>query len=114
MRNVQDGDYELVMLDEFPVLFTNGRLDRKSIPEGLFCYDIRHDDECQGVACEVKPLVLVNHWGTILSKSEIPLEDGSYYPKDDLNYLGIPMGMKEFMDMDTGQMEEAADMKLDM
>ena len=75
VRNAQDENYELVMLDEFPVLFTNGRLDRKSIPEGLFCYDIRHDDECQGIACEVKPFVLVNHWGTILSKSEIPLEN---------------------------------------
>ena len=114
VRNAQDENYELVMLDEFPVLFTNGRLDRKSIPEGLFCYDIRHDDECQGIACEVKPFVLVNHWGTILSKSEIPLENGSYYPEDDLNYLGIPMGLKEFMDMDTGQMEAAVGMKLDM
>lgn len=43
MGNAQDGDYELVMLDGFPVLFTNSRLDRKSIPEGLFCYDIRHE-----------------------------------------------------------------------
>lgn len=83
MKNAQDEDYELVELDEFTALFTNARLNRESIPKGLFCYDIRHDDECQGVACEVSPFIGVNHWGTILSKKEIPLDStGSYYPKE--------------------------------
>ena len=114
MTDAQNEDYELVELDGIPVLFTNGRLNRQSIPEGLFCYDIRHDDGCRGIACEVKPFVGVNHWGTILSKKEIPLKDGSYEPKDDLNYLGIEMNMKEYLDMDIGQIEEVAGMQMNM
>lgn len=55
------------MLDEYVVLFTSARIDRKTVPENLFCYDARHDDDCQGIACEIKPYVAVNHWGTILT-----------------------------------------------
>lgn len=46
------------MLDDFPVLFACERLNRENIPADLFCYDVRHDDECQGIACEVKPKVI--------------------------------------------------------
>lgn len=103
------------MMDEFPVLFTCARLDRKSIPDDLFCYDVRHDDECQGIACEVKPKVSVNHWGTILSKSEIPLEGGSYYPKEDFNYIGEDMTIEEYRQKDfESPMQEVNEMQMNM
>lgn len=92
--------YELVILDDYPVLFTCERLERKSIPDNLFCYDVRHDDECQGIACEVKPIVIVNHWGTILSKAELPLEADSYYPKEDFNYSGEYLTIEEYQQRD--------------
>lgn len=68
--------FELAMLDAYPVLFTDARVDRKTVPEDLFCYDVRHDDDGQGIACEVKPHVIVNHWGTILSREKIPMGGG--------------------------------------
>ena len=74
MVNAKEERYELVMAERYPVLFTNARINRDSVPKGLYCYDIRHDDECQGIACEIKKFVLVNHWGTILSKEEIPIK----------------------------------------
>ncbi|MBO6231653.1 MAG: hypothetical protein J6O50_13935 [Ruminiclostridium sp.] len=40
-------------------LFTNSRLDRTTIPEGLYAYDLR--DECDGNINELKEFVLVNH-----------------------------------------------------
>ena len=100
MENTEKETYELVMLDDYPVLFTCGRLERKNIPEGLFCYDVRHDDECQGIACEVKPIVNINHWGTILSKTEIPMEGGSYFPENDLNYIGEFLTIEEYLQKD--------------
>lgn len=104
MKDAGKEKFELAMLDEYVVLFTCSRIDRDTVPEGLHCYDVRHDDDCQGIACEVKPYVIVNHWGTIMSKEEIPMEDGgSYYPKEDLNYIGELCTIEEYLQLDTGQ-----------
>jgi len=50
--------------------FTDVRVDRSSIPQGLYAYDVR--DECDGDPCEVKSFVLVNHMGTLITDSPIP------------------------------------------
>lgn len=117
MVDARKETFELAMLDEYPVLFTNARVDRKTVPEDLFCYDVRHDDEDQGIVCEVKPYVVVNHWGTILSKAEIPMEeDGSYYPNEDMNYLGEISTVEKYLRMDTQQIgiQEGEGMYLDL
>lgn len=104
MENAEKERFELAMLDEYVVLFTCARIDRKTVPEALFCYDVRHDDDCQGIACEIKPYVAVNHWGTILTKTEIPMaESGRYYPKEDMNYLGETLTVEEYMRLDMQQ-----------
>lgn len=97
MVNAKEERYELVMADKYPVLFTNARIKRDSVPKGLYCYDIRHDDECQGIACEIKKFVLVNHWGTILSKAEIPMPDGYLILENDIEYLGVQMDVNEYI-----------------
>lgn len=97
MVNAKEERYELVMADKYPVLFTNVRINRDSVPKGLYCYDIRHDDECQGIACEIKKFVLVNHWGTILSKEEIPMPDGYLILENDIEYLGVQMDVDEYI-----------------
>ena len=97
MVNAKEERYELVMADRYPVLFTNARINRDSVPKGLYCYDIRHDDECQGIACEIKKFVLVNHWGTILSKAEIPMPDGYLILENDIEYLGVQMDVDEYI-----------------
>ena len=98
MVDAKKETFELAMLDAYPVLFTSARVDRKTVPKDLFCYDVRHDDGGQGIACEVKPHVLVNHWGTILSKEEIPMEEsGSYYPSEDLDYSGELFMVDEYL-----------------
>lgn len=83
--------YQVIMLFNEPVLFTPKRINRKDMTkEGLYIYDIRHDDECLGIPCEVKPFVMVNHWGTIISKKSIHktfIEDGEWI--DNGEYLTI-------------------------
>ena len=108
-------EFELVMLDDYPVLFTCGRLKRENIPKELFCYDVRHDDECQGIACEVKPIVALNHWGTILSRVEIPMDGGSYYPENDINYVGESLTIEEYLQKDLSLlMQERNEMNMDV
>lgn len=98
MVDAKKETFEFAMLDSYPVLFTDARVDRKTVPEDLFCYDVRHDDDGQGIACEVKPHVMVNHWGTILSREKIPMgEDGSYYPSEDLDYSGESFTVDEYL-----------------
>ena len=48
-----------------PALFTNFRIDRNVVPEGLHAYDIRESDD-GGRFATIEPEVMVNHAGTIL------------------------------------------------
>ena len=68
------------------VIFTSIRISRELIPEGLYAYDLRHDDECTGDICEIKPFVLVNHWGTVISKVPIEMGEHGYRLMDDNDY----------------------------
>ena len=58
--------YEEITVCGKPALFTSIRIKRDTVPDGLYTYDVRHDDECRGIPCEIAPFVMVNHWGTII------------------------------------------------
>ena len=42
--------YELTEIDGRPVLFTNMRLNRDTVPAGIFCYDVRDSDALDAVS----------------------------------------------------------------
>lgn len=63
--------YERVRVFGKTGFFTNERIQRDSVPEGLYQYEVRHDDCCQGIPCEVAKGVLVNLWGTLLMPEEL-------------------------------------------
>ncbi|MCR0410295.1 hypothetical protein MKD14_15450 [[Clostridium] innocuum] len=93
--------YELVEVDGHICAFTNARLDRETVSQSLHCYDIRDSDTCEGIFAEIKPYVLVNHWGTLLCKEPFPLEaDGSYYPINEESYLSETITMSEYLQLD--------------
>lgn len=103
--NAAEELYELCELDGKPVAFTNMRLDRQTVPDGLYCYDVRDSDNCDGSCAEVKPHIMVNHWGTILCKSPLELDEhGSYYPQEDMNYKGIGLDLDEFQGMSEAEL----------
>lgn len=102
--NVNEPDYERLKILGITVLFTCLRIDRNTVPEGLYAYDLRHDDDCQGNICEIKPFVTVNHWGTILSKKPISMSDGGcrYVTEDDYSYTGESCTLAEFLEDEQG------------
>ena len=105
--NAKTEAYESFFILGQDALFTNSRLDRTTIPEGLYAYDLR--DECDGNINELKDFVLVNHWGTVLVKDPIEGADkGVQIKADDYNYLGDSMTIDEFMSEqnETEQMSE--------
>lgn len=95
--NVKEVIWEEVEVLGKKCLFTCCRVDKKTVPEGYFVYDVRHDDDCQGDPVEICKWVMVNHWGTLMSKEPFELEqspviDNAYLdidPEEDWNYLGV-------------------------
>lgn len=84
--------FEIVELQGKQYMFTNLRVKRDTIPEGLYAYDVA--DDCDGSFCRVQKFVLVNHWGTIIGKEPIEMETiksldpnypdiEAYYPDED-------------------------------
>ena len=49
---------------------------------------VQHDDECMGIPCELSSHVLVNFWGTVISKVSLINngEDRRYIGTDDWGY----------------------------
>lgn len=74
---------EVCLVQGKPFLFTNMRVDRKTIPEGMYAYDVR--DDCDGEFWEIQQFVMVNHWGTIIGFEPVELEDGQYWCPPDEN-----------------------------
>ena len=96
LLDANEETFELVEIDGKETLFTNSRLDRTTVPEGLFCYDIRESEGFSSEPVTLEPYVTVNHWGTVLSKEEFTLNDGGFYPIDDFNYMGEVLSIEEF------------------
>ena len=95
--NANETGYERFEILGRDALFTSLRIDRKSLPEGLYAYDLRDCDDCSGDPCEVKSFVLVNHWGTVIVKEPIEgADEGIVLDDEDYNYLGEDMTLDEF------------------
>ena len=92
-------DFEEVTILGKPALFTCLRLDRNTVPRGYHAYDVR--DDCQGNACQIAHGILVNHWGTLITRDKIKLPPDGYLniEPEALNYsCGDCRSMKEFME----------------
>ncbi len=64
---------------------------------GLYAYDLRDSDDCDGTPSELKSFVMVNHWGTVITKEPIEgADEGIVLNEDDYNYLGEDMTLEEF------------------
>jgi len=93
--------YEEIEIFDTPALFSAGRIQKDSVPEGFYCYEVRHDDECMGIPCELSTHILVNFWGTVISK--IPLikknECKRYIEDEDWSYTGnIEIKLESWID----------------
>ena len=68
------------------VLFTGYRIDRSTVPEGLWVYDIRHGDEGDWTdPVEILPHVLCNYMGSIVSNERFPVDFKESYVLIDQN-----------------------------
>ena len=53
--------------------FSDMRIDRSTVPEGRYQYEVADDDESQGNPVRVKQGIMVNFFGTLISGVSLPL-----------------------------------------
>ena len=66
-----------------PALFTGIRIERSTVPEGLFLYEVRHDDEGLGDPVQIARRILVNHLGSVITCEPVPLPPDGYFDIDE-------------------------------
>ena len=91
--------YQQVELFGKPALFSNGRIDRDKLPEGLYVYDLRGSDDDPGMPITLESHVTVNHAASVITAApiELPEQGFLYLGEDGLNFTGGEQTVKEFL-----------------
>lgn len=112
--DVEEDEFELVEFEDKQILFSNERLTRKDIPQGLFCYDVRQSDD-QTEFCSIERYVKVNHGGTIITKEPLNFGESDHIPltyDNGFNFLGDYVNFADFISGNYEQ-EEVGGMTLE-
>ena len=99
------------------MLFTCLRIDRSTVPKGLYLYEVRHDDDQRGDPVQIANWIMVNHWGTLISNEPLNLNsrkaaNNAYLdidPENDWNYEGVEATVKEYMEQHPPKKEKRKD-----
>lgn len=67
------------------VLFTELRIERDTLPEGVYAYDIRGGEDSD--FSTIESLVTVDHTGTIITRQPIPLEPDGFIEIDEFGLM---------------------------
>lgn len=95
-----DEQYQEIELFDKPGLFSNGRIVRDNLPEGVYCYDLRGSDYDPGEPVCVEEQVVVNHAGSVLLTEPLELaEDGRLMltEEEGLNFVGGFSTLAQFL-----------------
>lgn len=82
--------FDFFMVNGIKALRTIDRIDRNSIPEGLFAYDIRMDDEArdrdEDIFITIEKSVKSDHDSTIITNEELPLNQDGCVDIEEIDY----------------------------
>jgi hypothetical protein len=98
-QNILDDSFMVATLFGKPVLCSQNRINPYFLPQGLFSYDIRYDDEHQGCEIEVADVVYMNYWLTIITKQKLIHEYNGYTPispSDIIYQTDLRMNISEY------------------
>jgi len=77
--------YQIIHVQHQRALFSTERIKRSNKPDGLWLYQIRHSDEGFEPAT-IEESVMVNHYGSLLTKEPLSLNAEGYLEIDDHNW----------------------------
>ena len=69
-------------------IFTDLRIERSSVPKNLYFYELR-DDCSDGIPCQYKSGILVDFFGTFISKEPLPDDNDGFFSEDDWTYTDL-------------------------
>lgn len=58
------------------------RINRNTVPKGLYLYKVRHDDEGWGNPLQIAKGIMVNHFGSIITRGQVQLPANGYLDID--------------------------------
>ncbi len=67
---------QLVVVKGIRCEFYDMRIDRATIPEGKFLYEVAGDDDSGGDPARIREGIMVNFYGSLICDQPLPLEDG--------------------------------------
>ncbi len=82
------------------VLYTHARIDRETVPEGLFVYEVSHDPDGAGELHYIAKKIRKWFAGTVISNTEIPLPLGgtaSIEDSEDFDRTFMDMFLEDYM-----------------
>ena len=92
-------DYQEIEICGVNGVFSNGRIDRDKLPDGLYCYDIRGTDNDPGELKYLEARVAVNHAGSVVTASPIELPDtGRLDISEEISFSGGTTSLRKFFD----------------
>jgi len=101
VEKLRDGAETLDVVELFgkEALFTNGRVTKNALPEGLYTYDLRGSDNDPGQPVTLEPMVLVNHAASVIVPEKIEIPENGVVPLgDDMSFTGASITMEQFYD----------------
>nr|DAF83228.1 MAG TPA: Large polyvalent protein associated domain 28 [Caudoviricetes sp.] len=98
-RNETGETYESIWLFSRPALFSNGRIDRDTLPKGLCAYDLRGSDDDPGMPISIENHVSVNHAGSVITAEPLPLQKKGFLLLDEegLDFTGDEQTLGDFL-----------------
>ena len=94
-------DVQKEVLEEVDLLgrkgyFTELRVDKGTVPEGMYCYELRHGDD-DGFPVSVEENVRVNYFGAVLFAEDLELgeEKALQFGYEDFGYTGEQMYLSQ-------------------
>ena len=92
-----DDSFDLIEVFDKKALFTNERINKDELPEGVYKYDLRDGEP---FFASIEKQVIVDHAGTVLTREPIDLgEDGciEFDEETSPNFLGDEMTLRDYL-----------------
>lgn len=105
-QDAMEESFEEVTVLNKPMLFTYQRIDRATVPKGLYLYEVRYDDDMRGDPVQIANWIMLNHFGTLISSEPLKLTPGKAVnnayldidPEKDWNYEGVETTISVYME----------------
>lgn len=96
--NANEVEYEKIEILGKEGLFIDLRIDFDTVPRGLFCYELRHDDDGKGDPVTLENKVFVNFYGTVILKEAIDFNKDDFIDIEySINYLCEYITLSDFI-----------------